>query len=616
MGTVFQKTTVKEREGYLRVISVLPQGLPDGVEAFVDALRNVLREKRISASTVEGLEQELLYRYYAELHYTVALEAVTKNRESKFAGTPRYKERSAKLRQYSLESASSVSDARDYEALPPLPLVGAEAEHELLFYKELYPLLDHLLGEGGRRLFIKACEILQELPFYFDLSTPYARPRAVRYLEDAIRLMLCLIDWRMRGISPVSDFLEKVAEVEAAKPIAQGNTEEVWRYYQRQWQRDWQRWDIDHYSLLWAAAIELGEGDELEAWCYYYGRLWSKHERVVYGLVMPMVLRSADKKLFLYLDFNACQECERHEYVLLPMLVGLSFSTRALFVEVLGSVFNDVWKSDPHVLECLSDLTGENWESGETYQHALLCLEKGIGSRACCESLVANLDPVAAYMGLFSSLCVSGEELWVVLHAFAQCTEIPLACCVVLGHFLASLDRTDYHEDLAHWALRLHPESALVVTLYLKYLIVVPSDEAVYEQCRKTQQDEFEVFTSREEYDQFCEAENLKRILALLVSGSPERLFETIAQALDSDTLSAEDAAVKERLSFVAWSEELLDKELAVWALVYIAQARPALARRVIPYLRHIDRDWAWRLALDLKKDAETSVRQGLLEKE
>ena len=154
------------------------------------------------------------------------------------------------------------------------------------------------------------------------------------------------------------------------------------------------------------------------------------------------------------------------------------------------------------------------------------------------------------------------------------------------------------------------------MTLYLKYLIVVPSDEAVYEQCRKTQQDEFEVFTSREEYDQFCEAENLKRILALLVSGSPERLFETIAQALDSDTLSAEDAAVKERLSFVAWSEELLDKELAVWALVYIAQVRPALARRVIPYLRHIDRDWAWRLALDLKKDAETSVRQGLLEKE
>ena len=149
MGTVFQKTTVKEREGYLRVISVLPQGLPEGVEAFVDALRNVLREKRISASTVEGLEQELLYRYYAELHYTVALEAVTKNRESKFAETPRYKERSAKLRQYSLESASSVSDARDYEALPPLPLVGAEAEHELLFYKELYPLLDHLLGEGG-----------------------------------------------------------------------------------------------------------------------------------------------------------------------------------------------------------------------------------------------------------------------------------------------------------------------------------------------------------------------------------------------------------------------------------------------------------------------------------
>ncbi len=454
-------------------------------------------------------------------------------------------------------------------------LVSREEGGEALFTPDFNPVLDTLLGSKWRELFVVSCELLQQT-LYPGLG------RSVYYenfLNDAYALFLYLVYKSVVGE-------EHLASAE--------------RFVSYVYETDFER-DVDiqpeHRSIyaalktLLAGVISQGDSDVETLLARQLARAREEDYLFLCPLLFPMLLMSSNVRLLeLMIEYVA-----RVAKIMNPVADWSDFFFRLYH----GRLENFLWVVDwleahewftSELKECFVErVSGVYYLKDPIMNRLFDLMVKGLRTLDSLSLFLASDDPLEYYAGLWCGYMTDYRYLWEQILLPQTHGEETEDRYVVLGFFLMEQTQGYFQSIVAQRALTLYPDSRLILTIYIPFLVEhVPNEKefldwyAAWTRDRRTAGGllgtRFYDFITTSREDALALFSGLEHLL--------KRQFRHgyVLKAngfLDPDELYLPQLPGQEIRS--------LSTELLVWTMALIAFEYPELSKRVLPHLCYIE---------------------------
>lgn len=466
----------------------------------------------------------------------------------------------------------------------PLPLITRDMRGRALFVPLFNEELDVLLlGKERRKFFLRACEILQDIPHIHGCFNP----RALDFERQGILLLFQLMEWTIGKLSPVDTFRQEARLCAFAK----GNI-----FYPELESND------IYLPTLWAAALSLGDSAlEAELEAQWHEPSVSTEMVHLIGAVIMKSGRADLVERFLGWCLKHWNDFDR------PLLGFECFhATRQNWVRLLDFLLNDLKAlDDEFVYRTLSVRLGIDSHHEDDCDRAFAFYRAGLGDEAERRKLLASHDGLAYYIGLCCLVFEGGKALWNELTEAASREEETFDRCWALGYFLACMDNTPFHSRVARQMLSLYPSDLRIQRLYVWMLGMKPFDNEFYDLWYDFQYGKREkVHESgrRSCVDNFRDCIAISQMQYKALSIESSEFASSLASSLSAGAFKYEREEMHGLLPF-AWDYcPLTYSSHVAWVLVMMAFERRELIATVLPLLHYLDEgeEGGWRIAVDL----------------